>query len=389
MKKIVFIVGNPHTFYGFFKGQLKYLSNDFEVSGISSSGDWQNTTKLKEGITVYTVNIKREISPFKDLKSLFALIKLLYHIKPDAVHANTPKVGLISMIGSYIVGIKCRIYMCHGLRYQSTSGMMRLFLKNMERISCILSTHVVSVSKSVKECLIKDNIAPSKKINIIRNGSVNGIDDDYLEYSLPFNVESNLLKDLNISNDSFIFSFVGRIVKDKGINELINVFNKICIQYNNIHLLIIGDFDNSFGSYEEKHIKELITKNKNIHVLGWKDDVRPFIALSDVMVQPSYREGLSTTLLEASSLKIPAITTQATGCKDVILNGINGILISSPLEVSSDVFENELFLAMEKYLLSSKEYLHEVGEQGNKLIKANFYRKDIWEESLSFYKSII
>lgn len=383
MKKLCFIVGNPHAFHGFFNGQLKYLSSCFEVIGISNEGDWIKKTEDAEGIKIYKNKIERQISPIQDLISILSTTKLLKRISPDIIHANTPKVGLVSMLSGFLARIKTRIYMCHGLRYQSSSGMMRKILMQCEKLTCRMATHVVCVSKGVRNSLIKDGISKDKKLFVVNSGSVNGINSDLFEYKLADGTKREIAQKYNLPDNGFIFCFIGRIVRDKGINELVVAFIKIVSQFPNAHLLIVGDFEDKIDPVN--NIKEYIANCKNIHLTGWQDDIRSFLSISDVLVLPSYREGLSTTLLEAGGLGKPSITTDVTGCKDVIIDGFNGKIIDDPKTVGFDHIVKQLSDSMIYFLEAPDSQVAMLGKQAKDYVLKNYERTELWEAYKKLY----
>lgn len=380
-KTLAIAVGNPQTFNGFFQGQLEFLSNYFNIIGIASDGDFSCYN-----FTVYRLDIERKISLLKDLKSLFEAIKLLRKIKPDAINGNTPKVALITMIASFIAGIKIRIYTCHGLRYESKKGIYRIFLKTMEKITCLMSTHVICVSPSLKKILNEEKLCDNEKSHVLNHGSVNGIDEQLLNYSLSTIEIEKTKKECNIRDNAIIFCYIGRLVKDKGINELVSAFNSINTE--KAHLLLVGPLEDDIDPLLPQTI-ESIHNNKRIHSLGWKDNVYPYIYISDVLILPSYREGLGNVLLEAGALKKPCIITNCTGCKDIIFNEINGKIIVKPTGHNYNEVVYDLIKKMREFLMSSDYYRNKLGSNGFNLVKKNFSRKDVWEATLHFYKKIL
>ena len=322
-KKLFYIVTTiPSSLY-FFKGQLSYLSNDFDMVAISSDECALEKFGDEEGVRTYCIPMKRPISLLNDFKSLIKFLIFFRRTKPDIVHGNTPKGSFLSMTAAKLTGVSTRIYMCHGLRYQGCSGLMQSLLKMIERISCYCSTTVLCVSNGVKTSLIADGICKASKLKVIGNGSANGID---LE---KFN-RKNVIVECPLTNidagKDFTFCFVGRIVKDKGVNELIMAFKKLAGLYHNINLVMVGAFEDSDNPIKIITRTEIET-HPNIHYYGKQKDVRPFMCMSDVFVLPSYREGFGVVLMEAGALDIPCITTDISGCNEIIQDGVNGRVI--------------------------------------------------------------
>lgn len=379
------MVGNPHAFHGFFDGQLRYLSSNFEVFGLANKGEWIRKTEECEGIKIFENNIERNISPLKDIVSFFKTAHILKKLKPDMIHANTPKVGLVGILAGKFAGIKTRVYMCHGLRYQGASGIFKRILMFCEKITCKTATHVICVSHSVRESLLKDGICSLNKTFVVRQGSVCGCKEEMLNYILDQNIAQKIKMQLGILDDgSFIFCFIGRIVLDKGIKELVSAFKNLSDDCNKVHLIIVGSIDSDNSPTLTETLKT-IESTTNIHHVGWQDDIKPFITISDVIVLPSYREGLSTTLIEAGALGKPAITTNVTGCKDIIKNKYNGLLIDSPHEKDTTEIISQLERSMKSLYKAPKETLSQYGNNAKYFIKENFDKKKLWEAYKDLY----
>ena len=255
MKKKLLIVSTVSTTLNFFGGQIEFLNNEFDVELVSSPNDQLYGISQREGVKAHGVKMMREISLLKDLKSLFQLISLFKKVKPDIVHGNTPKGGLLSMVSSWVARVPHRVYYVHGLRYEGDFGIKRKILMNIERISCYLATNIISVSHGVKGNLAKDKIT-KKDILIIGNGSANGIDS--IEYSRESIEDEGLRGKYNIADSDLLFGYVGRLVGDKGINELVTVFSELNKTHKHIKLLMVGWYEDLLDPLQEHIKKEII-----------------------------------------------------------------------------------------------------------------------------------
>ena len=362
---------------GFFCGQIQYLSSEFNITVVSSPGVRLKTFGEKENCNTYPILMKRGIAPIRDFIGLCHFILLFVKQHPDIVHGNTPKASFLSMLAAYVTGIKTRIYMCHGLRYQGCTGLMRKLLINMERISCLCATDVFCVSRGLMDQLLLDKICSKKKLSIILNGSINGIDLN--RYDRKNLVSSQQLKNqLNLPQQNFIFLFVGRIVKDKGIEELISAFCRLQKQYSTLSLLLVGKYEAINPITEE--VKNIIETNHSIHWVGSQADVRPFYGCSDVMVLPSYREGFGMVLMEACAMDVPCITTDIIGCNEIIVNGQNGLVI--PKQDSDALYE-----AM-KYMYEHPQERLAMASCARKTITSRYRQQDVWKAALDTYKAL-
>lgn len=377
-KKLFYIVTTIPVSLNFFKGQLSYLSNNFKIVAISSDKNNLEGFGKKEGIDTYYIPMERPISFLNDFKSLVKFYFFFKKNKPDIVHGNTPKGSFLSMVAARLTGVPVRIYMCHGLRYQGYSSLMKSILKMMERISCYCSTEVLCVSNGVKSTLIADGICKTSKLKVIGNGSANGIDTNKFDRKM---VTIEVLSSVTCSNEKFVFCFVGRIVKDKGINELVSAFKRLTELYHDIKLMLVGSFEDNENSVDEK-TKTEIELNPKIHFWGSQKDVRPFMCASDVFVLPSYREGFGMVLMEAGALGVPCITTNIIGCNEIIQDGVNGKIIP-PRD------ENALYSAMKWFYEHQDDEVKEMAKCARPMIVERYEQLEIWQALLKEYQTLV
>lgn len=376
-KKVFYVVTTIPSSLHFFKGQLSYLSDDFDLVAISSDRYALEQFGNEEGIKTYCIPMKRVISLWDDFGSLIRFLVFFRRTRPDIVHGNTPKASFLSMVAAKLTGVSTRIYMCHGLRYQGYSGPMRSLLKIMERISCYCSTTVLCVSNGVKKALIADRICKASKLKVVGNGSVNGIDiEKFCRKNVPMENHSTMMK----VKKEFIFCFVGRIVKDKGVNELVAAFKQLVGLYNDIKLVIVGSFEDS-GNSVATITRSEIESNPNIRYLGKQKDVRPFMCMSDVFVLPSYREGFGMVLMEAGALEVPCITTDISGCNEIIQDGVNGRIIPSRNE-------GALYEAMRWFYEHRDDEVKEMARRARHMIIERYEQQKVWKAFLEEYHSL-
>lgn len=322
-KKLFRVTTIPLSLNVLLRNQLKMLNEFYEVVGVSSPGPDLEIVKRREGIRVETLPMMREIKITKDLISLFGMFSLLLKEKPYIIHANTPKASLISMIAGFLARVPLRIYTITGLRFETESGLKRKILILMEKVTCFFSTHVIAESAGVKR-LIEWNRLTSKKAVVIGNGNINGIDSSYWKRVDNHPSLQQLKYDFGIRETDFVFVFVGRLVRDKGLNELIQAFTGI--QKSNLKLLLVGPFENNLNPlFEETLIS--IENNSQIITTGFQEDVRAYLNISHALILPSYREGFPNVLLQAASMELPLISTDVNGAEEVIKEGINGYIV--------------------------------------------------------------
>lgn len=360
------------------KGQLKFLSQKFEVTAISGAGKDLEEIKEREGVNIHPVEMQRQISPLKDLISLVNLFFYFKKEKPQIVHSITPKAGLLSMLAAKLAGVPIRMHMFTGLIFPTRTGFMQKILIWMDRLLCWAATNIYPEGEGVKTDLIKYKIT-SKPLKIIANGNVNGIDTQY--FSKDYFLEKQLRElkyKLGISEEDFVFVFVGRLVKDKGINELVEAFSKLKTQ--NSKLLLVGSFEQELDPLLPETIKE-IEQNKNIIAVGFQKDVRPYFAISNALVFPSYREGFPNVVMQAGAMELPAIVSDINGCNEIIVNDQNGIIVPA---------KNVITLQQQMVRLTQDAQLYNnLKENARKMIIDRYSQDLVWNELLKEYQQLI
>lgn len=358
------------------KGQLKYFS-DLGYDVYLLAPKTQGTLEFceEENASLLAVNIKRDMSLFSDIKSLFVIWRHLNKVKPDIINVGTPKMGLLGSLAAYLTRVPKRIYTCRGFRFEHEEGFKRKFLKGLDKFAIKLNQRVICISDSVKTLGLKENMFSEKKTIIFGKGSSNGLDLSFFNpeiYSLDLINQKK--RKFGLEN-KFVFGFVGRIVDRKGINELYAAFQKLVKKESNAHLLIVGK-----ANLEQVDDKTLMTKlenNKNVTLTGYVNNINDYMAVMDIFVLPAWWEGFGNTLIQSAAMGLPIISCDVTGCKDAVNNGFNGILIEPKNEdVLYDVMLN---------LKNDEAKRIELGNNG-KIWAQNFDSNNIWEGMKTLYE---
>lgn len=313
MIKICYVVTISLTIESFFIPQLQYLAaNGFDVTVVCSN-DSSLQEKLGESIRFYPIDIPRGISVGGSIYALKALTHFFKKEKFDLIQYSTPNAAFYSSIAAKKADCKVRNYHLMGLRYLGASGMGRTILKVLERIACHNSTSIECVSKSNMEMGIKEGLFPKEKVTVVWNGSTGGVDLSRFDFSKRQQWRMEIRKELGYSSSDFVYGFVGRITKDKGIDELLFAFLEL---NDNSKLLLVGDIE------KDNHLDvELLAKaqqNSNIKFHSFVSDIERYYAAIDVLVLPSYREGFGNVVIEAGAVGTPAIVTDIPGPTDTI-----------------------------------------------------------------------
>lgn len=361
------------------KGQLKFLDRYYSVIGVSSDDGNLGEVEQREGIKTINLCMQRNISPLNDLISLFKLFVLFKKEKPKIVHSITPKAGLLSMVAAKMAGVPIRIHTFTGLIFPTKTGMMQKLLILMDRILCYCATHIYPEGEGVKVDLLLYRVT-SKPLVILANGNINGIDSQYFCCNnFSFENKVALRKSIDIEEEDFVFVFVGRLVGDKGINELVSAFREVNNHFKNIKLLFVGAFESELDPLLIDTLFE-ISNNKNIISVGFQKDIRPYFAISDTLIFPSYREGFPNVVLQAGAMGLPSIVSNVNGCNEIIVDGENGIIIP--------VKNVEAICTAMNKMLSNHHFRAHLLRNARKMIITRYEQEVVWNAILDEYRNI-
>lgn len=380
MKKLIRITTVPLSLEKLLEGQLAFMKNHFEVIAVSAEKDRLEKFGQEEGVRIFHLELTRKITPIKDIAAVFKLYQFLKKEKPTIVHTHTPKAGIVGMMAAWLAGIPHRLHTVAGLPLMEATGFKRKVLNVVEKITYSCATNVYPNSRGLYNFIVSEKFAKHSKLSIIGKGSSNGIDTSYFDPSIISAVDKALLKEkLKIPQNNFTFIFVGRLVKDKGINELVQAFIKLSYSNKNVSLLLVGPFEHDLDPLSKETVDHIET-NGAIYAVGYQDNVRPYFAIADALVFPSYREGFPNVVMQAGAMDLPAIVTDINGCNEIIEHGKNGLIIP-PKNVG------ELFAAMEK-LLDEPILFANLKKEARQNIERKYKREFVWEALLKEYKKL-
>ena len=380
MPKLFRVTTVPESLNILLRGQHKFMSiNGFEVIGISSAGNALYEVSQEEEIRVIEINMSRKITPIKDFLSVYNLYKLIKKEKPIIVHSHTPKAGAVAMMAAKIANVPIRLHTVAGLPLMEAKGIKRKLLNFVEKVTYACATKVYPNSKGLYDFIVEEELISSIKMKIIANGSSNGIDTSYFDSErISEKQREEFLTRLNIQKKDFVFIFVGRLVGDKGINELIDAFARI--KDSNVKLLLVGGLESDLDPLKSETIHE-IDKNKNIISVGFQKDVRPYFAISHCLVFPSYREGFPNVVMQAGAMGLPSIVSNINGCNEIIQEGINGSIIPSKDRES-------LYKVMHK-IISDEAWRKQLAGNARDIIVSHYEQKLVWDALLIEYRSLL
>ncbi|MFD2872517.1 glycosyltransferase family 4 protein [Mucilaginibacter ximonensis] len=379
MVKLVRITTVPISLDKLLQGQLKYMrGNGFDVKMISSWDEKLPLIAERETSGYVAINMKRAISPFDDIISLIKLIKTLKKLKPDIVHTHTPKAGLLGMCAAWLVKTPIRLHTVAGLPLMETTGVKRNILEAAERWTYRFANKVYPNSKNLQQFILDNRFCSASKLKVIGNGSSNGINTENFKLTDSVVEQARQLKSkLLIGEQDFVFTFVGRLVKDKGIEELVQSFSVINKKHPKTRLLLVGPFEPELDPLSNDCLIK-IQSNKTIINAGFQNDIKPYLAISSALVFPSYREGFPNVPMQAGCFNLPAIVTNINGCNEIINQGENGLIIPPKnIEALTDAMER---------LFTDKLLYNKMKINARKMIVDRYEQTYFWSLLLKEYQ---
>lgn len=366
-RTVLFGVTTGIVVRSFFGGLLSHLADQgWRVILVSNNDRDARKFADEEGAEFREINSVRNPSPIDDLSTFLALRSIIGDEAPDVCVWGTPKVGLLGTLASRSYCVPT-VYVPHGLRYQSAVGFARFALKSVESVACRLASRVYTVGHEVRQTAISDRLVPANRIQVIANGSANGVTP-----GLPF---EGARQKFGLSEGQFVVGFVGRVTADKGVPELLKAWERYQQKDPTSVLIVVGmlEPDAKVGS-----LGEALGRGRNVVVLGHVDDLTAVYSAIDVLILPSYREGLPTVVLEAASFKVPSIVTDATGVSEPVIDEVTGLVVKV-----NDV--DAIHTALTRYG-SSKALCSELGYNAFEFVLERYDRELVhrgWQTALS------
>ncbi len=364
--KLLYFVSEDEYFLSHKIDQAKFaLKNNYEVLVLCKFSKNENVIK-SEGFKTKNINLdRRSLNPFKEIFCLFKLLKITLDYKPDIIQS---------------VALKPILY----------TSIISLFLKKTQIILCVVGLGYLFINKTFKTKVLKYIFLKLINLFLIKNKVLfifqNKDDEQTLkEYNITQHSKTTIIEGSGVDTKRFIFKktkkiydliFHSRILHDKGILELIDAI-KLLKKKRKLSVLILGNPDPSNRASIET---EKLKKWEKERLIIWKEkkeNVVPFLQQSKIAVLPSYREGLPKTLLEAASCRLPIVTTNVEGCKEICFDNFNGIIVPPRNHIS-------LSIAIEK-ILANPRLADFYGENGRKLVENRFSIEIIKKKFLKVY----
>jgi glycosyltransferase involved in cell wall biosynthesis len=386
MPRLLRITTVPMSLSLLLQGQFSYMrANGFEVITMSADGQ-EVADVMKDGTQHTVIPLTRKITPLQDLKCLWLIIREIKKLRPDIVHTHTPKAGLLGMLASWICRVPVRLHTVAGLPLMEASGLKRFVLELTERVTYACAHAVYPNSFGLKAFIEEQFGLPPHKLKILGKGSSNGIDISFFERSLSLENQARKLRArYDIRENDVILSFVGRIVRDKGIVELVKAFNAILgdqsfmdkLSGKKLFLLLLGQFEEDLDPLPAP-VMDFLRNDKRVILGGFQHDIRPWMMASDVFVFPSYREGFPNVVMQASLLRVPCIVSDINGCNEIVKNGRTGVVVPPK--------NAERLTSAMKLMIDDELKRKAFAAAARAFVADNFKRELIWEELRGEYE---
>lgn len=372
--KLLRITTVPMSLRFLLRGQMRYMkSKGFEVVVASAEGSEVDDIENYEEVDHYSFPLTRRITPLTDLKALIEIVQWMRKEKFDIVHSHTPKAGLIAMLAARIAKVPLRMHTIAGLPWMESRGLKRKLLKKVDQLAFAAATHVYLNSKGLLEFAQKERLASPTKLKVLAKGSTNGIDLDIFDTEKVNESKDELRREVGIKSNDFVYCFIGRIVGDKGINELYEAMIRLPER---IKLILVGPFEAELDPVLPE-ARQFFEMSKRVRVVGYQNDVRPYLKMSDALVFPSYREGFPNVPMQAGAMGLPCIVSDINGCNEIVEDQVNGLIVH--VKNANDL-ENSM------YKLAADQNLYErLAANARSMISDKFCQIVVWEALYAEY----
>ncbi|RYD56678.1 MAG: glycosyltransferase family 1 protein [Sphingobacteriales bacterium] len=377
-KTLIRITTVPMSLNILLRFQLRFMDEHYRVVAIADPEGGLEDVTPREGVMTIGVPMTRAITPLKDLKALWLLYKLFKKEKPLIVHTHTPKAGVLGMLAGKLAGVPIRLHTVAGLPLLEATGNKRKLLDEVEKLTYRCAHMVYPNSTELKNIIVSNALCRPDKLKVIGNGSTNGIDTTFFSPSqVSEDAKIALRRELGIAHSDFVYCFVGRMVSDKGINELVQAFANIAVTDTRAKLILVGPFEKELDPLKPE-TEEKIQAMPAIKWVGYQADVRPYLAISDVFVFPSYREGFPNVVMQAGAMGLPSVVSNINGCNEIVQEEVNGFIIP--------VKNSEALQAKMELLKNDGELRTNMASSCRSIIENCYKREYVWNEILKEYK---
>lgn len=375
-KRICFLVAIPLTARAFLKDHIEALSKEYEVYLV---GNIQSDADV-EGLALagrHHVDIERGISLWRDMKTVWQTCRYFKRMKFDAVHSVTPKAGLVTALAAYYAGVPHRTHIFTGQVWANKKGFSRWLLKTLDKVIAKLNNHILVDGEGQRQFLIQQGVLSEHNSKVLGHGSICGVNLE--RFNPTKEMRETKRKELNVSEDTIVFSFMGRLNHDKGLYELLPAFNRLVAECPKAFLVLYGNDEENVASHfgEYNNLKE----KENFLYYGLTREPQNMTQAADVFVLPTYREGFGSSVIEAAALGIPTICSDAYGVMDAMVDNVTGL--------RCQVGDEESLYHCMKQLYNDKSMRERMGKAGRERVLQDFDGRIITQKWVEFYHEML
>lgn len=375
-KKICWVVASPLTIRFFLMGHIAVLSREFELTIITSIDDPNFLKTVECNIKVISLPIERNVSVLKDFKNLVQLFFIFRRERYDLIHSLSPKTGLLGMIAAWLARAPLRVHTFQGEVWITRTGLWRVLLKTLDTIMARCANHLLVVSRSEEDFLVREGVVCEGRLKILANGSICGV--DLARFRPDPKARSQVRAELDIADADRVILYVGRFNIDKGLLDLAEAFVNISAVYPNTHLLLVGPDEENIQPRIEKICGALAYR---LHFVGYTAEPERYMAASDFLCLPSYREGFGMVLLEAAAMGLPTIGSRIYGISDAMVDGRTGLLFNV---ANVDDLTAKLICLLDDPLLA-----RQMGNAGQARARRDFDSHAVSSALLEYYQALL
>jgi glycosyltransferase involved in cell wall biosynthesis len=379
--RLMHVVTVPESFV-FLRGQLGFMhAHGFRITGVSSPGPFQEVIAREEPIELRSIEMPRRITPRQDLGTVARLARAMRRVRPQIVHAHTPKGGLLGMLAARLAGVPVRVYHMRGLPFMSASGARRRLLQATERVACALADRVICVSHSLRESAIAHGLCAPEKIVTLAGGSGNGVDavSRYAPRADDPSRRSAIRRGWDVPAGATVIAFIGRVVVDKGVCELAAAWALLRDAHPDAWLVLAGSEEPQ--NAVPPSVLAGLRRDPRVRLLGHVHEPRDVYVGADVVTLPTYREGFPNVLLEAAAMRRPVVSTRVPGCVDAVVEEETGLLVPAREHAA-------LARALGRYL-AEPALRAEHGQAARVRVLREFDQRRIWEALRAEYLALL
>jgi len=380
-KKRLCIIVHPPIALTLMRKQWSYwMEKGFEVYCISGPSPQEHEKVQKMGVKTHVVSMDRFPNPLKDIISLLRIWWFLLWHRFDLIHVSVLKSSLLGSLAAWLSGHRRVIYLVRGRAYENMTGLKRKMMNFFEHLICLIAQKVVPISHELGEALVREELCAKNKIHVIGSGSSAGVDlSRFTRTKDNIAVGQQIREKLGIKPGDMVILFVGWLRRDKGINELVQAFDRLAKIYPGIHLILQGNYE--LKDPLKFEVKNLIENHQRIHHLPWREEPAPVYTLADIFAFPSYREGFGNVAMEAAAMELPVVASDIMGVREAVQKDSTGLLIP-PAEVDA------LYLAL-KRLIDAPDLRHQLAQNGRRRMEKEFRQELIWQGTLEMFLEVL